>query len=417
MITRSKTAVAAAGIASHFTPSAKAATASRRPIKRSASAAALLDATATAPAPATATATDPAPPRKKRLANVKSEKDTVAVADARTKKAPSAPPQLELVPPPGVTEADCALRTTLPQPTLPFDLAAARDHLCSVDARFTRLFNLVPLRTYEESFVDRQLNLFKTITTSILGQQISWLAARSVLYKFCRLFAPSMPEKPDFVGYPRDKWPFPTPLQILNTSDTDLRAAGLSFAKIKYIKDLSLRFADGRLDIRSLIQLTDEEEYVAELSKIKGVGRWTSEMILMFALHRPDVLPCGDLGVQKGMLNFFLSPEPKISIKKRRTPAEQDEDQEQDQVSSTSTSTSIATAALVENNPESDAPSLAPLPALPSGITQQMLAHRAAGNKVKPGVYLTPDEMHMLAAQWAPYRSVATMFMWALVDV
>lgn len=303
------------------------------------------------------------------------------------------------------------------------------------------------MRCYEEALEasssdTKDLNLFKTITTSILGQQISWLAARSVLYKFCRLFFPdSMPEKPDFVGFPREQWPFPTPLMVLRTPDADLRAAGLSFAKIKYVKDLGARFVDGRLDIRKILELDDEEACVTELSKVKGVGRWTSEMILMFAMRKPDILPCADLGVQKGMLNFFLSDArgPKISVKKRK-PGEEDDEAEDKKAAKSIVSAVKQEEALEPTEERGDqVPLLAQTEVMPKpepsfkseqgpessldhlisdehGLCRKVLESRVKGNKIKGGQYLSPDEMKALAQKWSPYRSVACMFMWATVD-
>lgn len=90
-----------------------------------------------------------------------------------------------------------------------------------------------------------------------------------------------------------------SPEAILNLSDLDLRTAGLSFAKVKYIKDLASRVKSGVLDLDKLPNLTDEE-IVKELVAVKGIGRWTAEMFLMFGLARPDVFPVDDLGIKKG---------------------------------------------------------------------------------------------------------------------
>ena len=164
------------------------------------------------------------------------------------------------------------LYTTVPYPTLPFDLSAATLHLTRADPRFTKLVDLVELRPFLELAQGqvKELDLFKTLTTSILGQQISWLAARSVLYKFVRLFfADSLPEKPDFDATPRESLPFPTPHQVLlDVGEAELRSAGLSGQKVKYITDVARRFADGRLDARKLMQM-EEEEVVKQLVQIK----------------------------------------------------------------------------------------------------------------------------------------------------
>lgn len=89
------------------------------------------------------------------------------------------------------------------------------------------------------------------------------------------------------------------PDAILNLTEAQLRSAGLSFAKIKYVKDLAERTKKGELKIRFLDKLSNNE-VVAELVAIKGIGRWTAEMFLMFSLGRPDIFPVDDLGIKKG---------------------------------------------------------------------------------------------------------------------
>lgn len=90
-----------------------------------------------------------------------------------------------------------------------------------------------------------------------------------------------------------------TPEAILQTPEVELRSAGLSSAKIKYVKDLTERTKKGELKIRLLDNLPDDE-VVAELVAVKGIGRWTAEMFLMFSLARPDIFPVDDLGIRKG---------------------------------------------------------------------------------------------------------------------
>lgn len=440
VLTRSRSATPAKSIAASFRSSSKASIAAKAaPAKRG------LQRSAT-DSQLDVQRAIPSPRKKSRIDSTAAPSSPKATASPSKSKAKA--PEEPFVIPHNASEEDCLTRTTVPFPALPFDLSDAQAHLCAADHRFERLFRKVPVRCYEEALEPstpdtKDLNLFKTVTTSILGQQISWLAARSVLYKFCRLFAPdSMPEQPDFVGFPREQWPFPTPLMVLRTPDADLRAAGLSFAKIKYVKDLAARFVDGRLDIRQILELDDEEACVTELSKVKGVGRWTSEMILMFAMRKPDILPCADLGVQKGMLNFFLSDAqgPKISIKKRKPGEEEAEDDAQDKKSKDRKRAIKEEQGPLEPTEErgDQVPLLSQTEVMPKpepgfkqpnpevsldhlitdehGLCRQVLQSRAKGNKVKGGQYLTPDEMRALAATWSPYRSVACMFMWALVD-
>lgn len=89
------------------------------------------------------------------------------------------------------------------------------------------------------------------------------------------------------------------PETILALEDEKLRNAGLSYAKVKYIKDLSEQAVKGRLDLKNLDRFSDEE-VIQTLVKIKGIGRWTAEMFLMFSLGRLDIFPVDDLGIKKG---------------------------------------------------------------------------------------------------------------------
>ncbi|CBQ67794.1 conserved hypothetical protein [Sporisorium reilianum SRZ2] len=439
VLTRSRSATPSKSIAASFGASSKASISTKAaPLKRSLQRSATDSQLETKKAPTS--------PRKR--SRLDSQPSSTSSSASKPSSAKAKIPEEPFVIPRDASEEDCLTRTTVPFPALPFDLAQAQAHLCAADRRFERLFQKVPVRCYEEaldpSTADtKDLNLFKTVTTSILGQQISWLAARSVLYKFCRLFSPdSMPEKPDFVGFPREQWPFPTPLMVLRTPDADLRAAGLSFAKIKYVKDLAARFVDGRLDIRQILELDDEEACVTELSKVKGVGRWTSEMILMFAMRKPDILPCTDLGVQKGMLNFFLSDAqgPRISVKKRKPGEEEPEEDQKPAKDTKSKRAPTKQRGPLEPTEEKgeEVPLLAQTEVMPKpepgfdaehaagsldhlitdehGLCRQVLQSRAKGNKIKGGQYLSPDEMKALANTWSPYRSVVCMFMWALVD-
>jgi DNA-3-methyladenine glycosylase II len=90
----------------------------------------------------------------------------------------------------------------------------------------------------------------------------------------------------------------------LNTKKRALRAAGLSPQKISYIKDLSRRIVSGRLDLET-VGRAEDEEVIRELDEVRGIGRWTAEMFLIFALRRVDVLPFDDLGVQKAIQKLY----------------------------------------------------------------------------------------------------------------
>jgi DNA-3-methyladenine glycosylase II len=126
---------------------------------------------------------------------------------------------------------------------------------------------------------------YGALVRSITGQQLSVLAARAI---YGRLTA-------RFGGRP------PTPEEILADDPEELRAAaGLSRAKVSYLRSLAEHVLSGELDLARLDQLPDEE-VIAELLAVKGVGLWTAQMFLMFHLDRPDVLPVGDLGIRRAI--------------------------------------------------------------------------------------------------------------------
>src|SRR3990167_8897045 len=125
-------------------------------------------------------------------------------------------------------------------------------------------------------------NSFRALVRSIIYQQVSGSAASSILKKFIKLFGR-----------------FPKPVDVKKVSVSKLHSAGLSSQKVKYIKDLAKKFLDGTIKHRSL-RKTDNGEVIKHLIQVKGIGAWTAHMFLIFTLNRPDILPTGDLGIQKG---------------------------------------------------------------------------------------------------------------------
>jgi 3-methyladenine DNA glycosylase/8-oxoguanine DNA glycosylase len=93
-----------------------------------------------------------------------------------------------------------------------------------------------------------------------------------------------------------------TPASIVKTSDPRLRGAGLSRAKVASVKDLAEKTLDGTVPSLARLQRMDDEEILTRLVSVRGIGRWTVEMLLIFRLGRPDVLPAGDLGVRRGFM-------------------------------------------------------------------------------------------------------------------
>ena len=128
---------------------------------------------------------------------------------------------------------------------------------------------------------------FHALLRAIVSQQLSTKAAATIAARFDGLY-----------GGP------PTPAQVIATSDEQLRAVGFSTQKIGYVRDLCRRISDGALPLAALDAMSDEE-VIEVLTQVKGIGRWTAEMFLMFRLHRPDVLPVGDLGIVKAVQKAY----------------------------------------------------------------------------------------------------------------
>jgi DNA-3-methyladenine glycosylase II len=131
---------------------------------------------------------------------------------------------------------------------------------------------------------------FTTLARSIVGQQISVKAAQTVWDRFALL--------------PRKM----TPANVLKLKVDDMRAAGLSARKVEYLVDLSLHFSNGSIQV-SAWEAMDDEAIIAELVAIRGIGRWTAEMFLIFHLMRPNVLPLDDVGLINGISHNYFSGE------------------------------------------------------------------------------------------------------------
>jgi DNA-3-methyladenine glycosylase II len=148
---------------------------------------------------------------------------------------------------------------------------------------------------FGEARLQSRGDAFTTLARSIVGQQISVKAAQSVWDKFAALMSgPS---------YAID------PALVLAQETPSLRAVGLSARKAEYLRDLAKHFAEGEVHV-SQWQHMDDEAIIDELVAIRGIGRWTAEMFLIFHLMRPNVLPLDDLGLLKGISNSYFSGEP-----------------------------------------------------------------------------------------------------------
>jgi 3-methyladenine DNA glycosylase/8-oxoguanine DNA glycosylase len=131
----------------------------------------------------------------------------------------------------------------------------------------------------------RRLAPYQSLVQAIIYQQLSGKAAATILRRFCALFGPGK---------------FPKPAQVLAATPERLRSAGLSRGKASYVQDVAAKAAAGELPTLAQCDGLADGEIIARLTAIKGVGRWTAEMFLIFNLGRVDVLPVHDLGVRKG---------------------------------------------------------------------------------------------------------------------
>jgi 3-methyladenine DNA glycosylase/8-oxoguanine DNA glycosylase len=167
--------------------------------------------------------------------------------------------------------------------------AAAMTHLASADTRMAALIQRAgPCRIglHREGAFSKQAML-AALVEAIVSQQLSPKAADTIFGRVRALAAGAL-----------------TPEGLLAIPEDKLRAAGLSGAKTKSVRDLADHVRRGALPLERLGEM-DDEAVIESLTQVRGIGRWTAEMVLIFQLGRPDVLPVGDLGVQKGFVRFF----------------------------------------------------------------------------------------------------------------
>ncbi len=168
------------------------------------------------------------------------------------------------------------------------------DDACKHLARRDRVMKkLIP--RFGEARLKSRGDAFTTLARSIVGQQISVKAAQSVWDRFALM-----------VGGPTTHLP---PARVQALQAPQMREAGLSARKCEYLLDLARHFDDGRVHVGQW-QAMDDEAIIAELVAIRGIGRWTAEMFLIFHLMRPNVLPLDDLGLLKGISVNYFSGEP-----------------------------------------------------------------------------------------------------------
>ena len=170
--------------------------------------------------------------------------------------------------------------------TAPAYWAAACEHLMRKDRVLRRLVPKFP-----GAAIETRGDPFVTLARSVVGQQISVKAAQSVWTRFSGLMKTFKPA------------------QVLKLSTEEMRGAGLSARKVEYMQDLATYFQTGKVSVKQW-HLMEDEAIITELVAIRGIGRWTAEMFLMFYLLRPDVLPLDDVGLLNGISKLYFSGEP-----------------------------------------------------------------------------------------------------------
>ena len=175
--------------------------------------------------------------------------------------------------------------------------AAALKHLAAVDPVMRKLILEVGACQLEP---EPWRSPFQSLVQAVAHQQLNGTAANTILTRFIKLF-------------PQRK--FPKPEDLANVTDAQIRACGFSFAKIKAIRDIAEKTLSGVVPTsRQIVKLTDDE-IIVRLTEVRGVGRWTVEMLLIFQLGREDVLPADDFGVRSGF---------RVAYKKREMPKPKD---------------------------------------------------------------------------------------------
>ena len=166
--------------------------------------------------------------------------------------------------------------------------ARARKALAKADPKMGALIERIGELDLETRLArraeERPADAYGALLRAIVGQQLSTKAARTIYLRVLDLFGGTTP----------------SPAQLLEASEEDLRGAGLSGRKVEYIRDLARHVRAGELELDRLEEL-DDEAAIEEIVAVRGLGRWTAEMFLMFHLGRPDVLSGGDLGIRKAV--------------------------------------------------------------------------------------------------------------------
>lgn len=165
-------------------------------------------------------------------------------------------------------------------------LKAAEQHLSHADPVLKNL-----ITRYGPCQLTPHTDYYGELVGAIIGQQLSEKAGATIYNRFLTLFGGRLP----------------SPEQIIQTDAEAIRAIGCSYSKANYMKDLAEHIIDGRLDLDHISTLPNDE-VVRQLVAVKGIGEWSAHMFMMFSLGRLDVLPTGDLGIRKAMMQLYGLP-------------------------------------------------------------------------------------------------------------
>ncbi|HEY1521102.1 MAG TPA: DNA-3-methyladenine glycosylase [Solirubrobacteraceae bacterium] len=172
------------------------------------------------------------------------------------------------------------------------DLSVAIEHLRSADPVLRALIDEIGPDSADERPTDIPGDHYGALVRAIIGQQLSTRAASAIARKLTQRYDGRLP----------------TPDEVLAEDPDELRAAaGLSHAKVRYLRSLAEHVLDGSLALDDLAGLPDAE-VIAAVTEVKGIGRWSADMFLIFHLNRPDVLPVGDLGIRKAFAAVYGLP-------------------------------------------------------------------------------------------------------------
>jgi DNA-3-methyladenine glycosylase II len=162
-------------------------------------------------------------------------------------------------------------------------LRQAEAHLAKNDKKLAPIIKAAgPCR------IEPHTDHYGELVGSIVGQQLSSIAAGTIWRRVLDLFGGQMP----------------APEDLIKVEDQKLRDVGLSWAKVRYVKDLAQHILDGRLDLDHIATMPNEQ-IIEQLTAVKGLGEWSAHMFMMFGLGRLDILPVGDLGVRKAVMNLY----------------------------------------------------------------------------------------------------------------